>query len=278
MGIVKHYFLIRALWTTALVVLNSLPIYLWSQESNTYKILYSLSFQRDSTDMSRRYGEMQLIVSGGLSLFQEVEHAKRDSVRYMGNSGGDMGQGPGIFYSIVKKDENHSIVHYETFVEPRYCYYYEEELLEQESWQLKQDTMTIGGYQCQKATIVFGGRTWTAWFAPEIPIYDGPYKFSGLPGLILRAHDEKESWIFDLSAMEKIDPATTISLSYLPSPQKVKKSEFYRIKKEMLDNILQIRELPGHSSFTKVGESKAEAQRRHDINRKKDNNWIELYP
>lgn len=34
------------------------------------------------------------------------------------------------------------------------------------------------------ATTQFRGLTYTAWFALDIPINEGPWKFHGLPGLI----------------------------------------------------------------------------------------------
>jgi GLPGLI family protein len=45
----------------------------------------------------------------------------------------------------------------------------------------------FGTYECRKATGQFGGRTYEAWFTPDIPVGSGPYKLGGLPGLILEA-------------------------------------------------------------------------------------------
>lgn len=67
------------------------------------------------------------------------------------------------------------------------------------NWQLEQvrDT-SILGYTCQKATCSFGGRNYEAWYTIEIPISDGPYKFEGLPGLIVRVADVEKEHIFQL--------------------------------------------------------------------------------
>jgi GLPGLI family protein len=56
-------------------------------------------------------------------------------------------------------------------------------------WIPSADTATILGYKCLKATTTFRGRTYNAWFTPQVPIRQGPWKFSGLPGLILKIND-----------------------------------------------------------------------------------------
>jgi GLPGLI family protein len=43
----------------------------------------------------------------------------------------------------------------------------------------------IAGYYCQKAITKFRGRVYEAYYTTDVPIPNGPYKFQGLPGLIL---------------------------------------------------------------------------------------------
>lgn len=54
-------------------------------------------------------------------------------------------------------------------------------------WELKNSFKTIAGYKAQKATGDFRGRTWTVWFAKDLPHPYGPYLLHGLPGVILEA-------------------------------------------------------------------------------------------
>jgi len=56
-------------------------------------------------------------------------------------------------------------------------------------WILQKETRKIGTFICQKATTTFRGRNYIAWFAKEIPVPFGPWKFKGLPGLILEVYD-----------------------------------------------------------------------------------------
>lgn len=56
-------------------------------------------------------------------------------------------------------------------------------------WQLIDETKKIDSLSCQKAIGKFRGRTYTAWYAKEIPVAAGPWKLHGLPGLIVEAED-----------------------------------------------------------------------------------------
>ncbi|MDF2930814.1 MAG: hypothetical protein K0R36_145 [Chryseobacterium sp.] len=60
-------------------------------------------------------------------------------------------------------------------------------------WKILPDKQKIGEYNAQKATTKFGGREWTAWFSTDLPFQDGPYKFYGLPGLIVKIEDKTVS-------------------------------------------------------------------------------------
>lgn len=75
---------------------------------------------------------------------------------------------------------------------------------EKPDWKILSDKQKIGEYNTQKATTSFGGREWVAWFSTEIPFQDGPYKFYGLPGLIVKIEDTTGSHIMTLVGNKKI--------------------------------------------------------------------------
>jgi len=56
-------------------------------------------------------------------------------------------------------------------------------------WKIHKDVKYFGTIKCQRAEAFVRGRTYEAWFAPEIPVSSGPWKLHGLPGLILEASD-----------------------------------------------------------------------------------------
>lgn len=80
-----------------------------------------------------------------------------------------------------------------------------EEPFSELTWETGDSTKTVLGYECIMATTDYHGRKWTAWFAPEIPVNDGPWKLRGLPGLILEATDDKGHHRFVAEGIEESD-------------------------------------------------------------------------
>lgn len=65
--------------------------------------------------------------------------------------------------------------------------YVYEEPISLMDWTLQPGNEEVCGHKCLKATTSFRGRDWTVWYTPDIPVDNGPWKFGGLPGLILKA-------------------------------------------------------------------------------------------
>jgi len=102
----------------------------------------------------------------------------------------------GVDYRVTKDFNNATVYNQLTFAFPPQ--HMETPLLS--NWTLQSARDTIGGMECLSATIKYGGRHYTAWYAPEIPISDGPYAFSGLPGLIVKVEDDRGWYKFQLNS------------------------------------------------------------------------------
>ena len=69
------------------------------------------------------------------------------------------------------------------------------------NWIIHDDTLNISNIKCQKASLSFRGRNYTAWFSTEHNIPFGPFKFYGLPGLIIQIQDDKKEVYFSLNSI-----------------------------------------------------------------------------
>lgn len=104
----------------------------------------------------------------------------------------------------IYKNRNSGVISsvYNSYVENIRC---DQEIEEMLQWQMYEENDTILGYACLKAGVTYAGRDYTAWFAPEIPINDGPWKFWGLPGLILKVTDKQELFEWIAIGLENLD-------------------------------------------------------------------------
>ena len=115
-----------------------------------------------------------------------------------------------------------------------YCYV---DSLHAQTWTMGDSTREVLGYTCQQATADFRGRRWTAWFATDIPVSDGPWKLGGLPGLILEAYDEGQQHVFTAVGLERVKDEPIIFNRSFVGNQKFEQTnrlEFLRSKKKSL--------------------------------------------
>jgi len=89
-------------------------------------------------------------------------------------------------------------------------------------WHISEERDTISGFDTQTATMSFGGRKWKAWFTSVLPIQDGPYKFGGLPGLIVKIESADKSHSFILKGLKKIK-------GRIPTPKDYKSSSYIKL-------------------------------------------------
>ncbi|WP_128572447.1 GLPGLI family protein [Chryseobacterium sp. P1-3] len=81
-------------------------------------------------------------------------------------------------------------------------------------------------YSTNEAYADFGQRKWHILYTTDVPINDGPYIFSGLPGLVLKAESEDGEYSFEMTAIKKTDNL------FIPEVYKE------NIKKEKLSKII----------------------------------------
>lgn len=96
------------------------------------------------------------------------------------------------------------------------------------NWKLLNNPTNIAGLVCNVAQLNFHGRKYTAYFTSSIPVQDGPYKFAGLPGLILHIEDSKNEVLFSFKNILKVSyPVSFISRS---EPITINTQKLYELK------------------------------------------------
>lgn len=181
--------------------------------AQTTRFIYQVSMKPDSTDQNNIKTEMAFLdVTPEKSIFYGEKRLKRDSLltKMRETKGGsfDRTQMQNLRSNIdftIEKDFKTGTKTFNSRIGRDQYSYDEDRPME---WKILAETATIGDYKTQKAETQFAGRTWYAWFATDVPIQDGPYKFAGLPGLIVKAEDAKGDYSFDLKETKKIASPT----------------------------------------------------------------------
>ena len=99
-------------------------------------------------------------------------------------------------------------------------------------WTLSDDTVTVCGYFCQKATTMFRGVEWNVCYTEEIPSSAGPWRLHGLPGLIVLA--ESEAHTFTLTQVRQ--EATPITYQPDPEARKLTYKKLLKYRNETYGN------------------------------------------
>ncbi|MGO4710510.1 GLPGLI family protein [Chryseobacterium sp. 2TAF14] len=118
-------------------------------------------------------------------------------------------------------------------------------------WKISKEKSKVLGYDVQMATTVLHGRKWNVWFAPDIPIQDGPHEFCGLPGLIVKAEDSKGDHQFTLIATKKVTVDSGDLLSKKNREITVNEEKFRKLWADYKkDPVKDLRQTSGSSSIS----------------------------
>ena len=118
---------------------------------------------------------------------------------------------------------------------------YVKEIAPKINWKIENETKKIGKFICKKATTIFRGRNYTAWFTTEIGVPFGPWKLNGLPGLILEAYDTNKSVYWYFKSVE-YPTKTKEKVKYMTIPTKEKfltYEEFKELQKKEQDIVIE---------------------------------------
>lgn len=235
---------------------------------------FQLTFYPDSTSTVSKTEPFLLFINQEQSLFKSQNRYLQDSAISASSDGANR-QNLISFLQKHRTDFDFNIVKHgcnaiRTTDRIYHDYFSYAEAEGHLQWALTQDTATVSGYPAQRATTEFGGRKWEAWFTERVPVSEGPYKFCGLPGLIIRLTDSKKQYDFVLNGLKQSRreiPDTTPLKTV-----KTDKRTFFRKRQEYRANPVGIAEQSG-VVFTS---GRSEITQRIQQKIKSDNNPIEF--
>ncbi|MBV8325018.1 GLPGLI family protein [Chryseobacterium sp.] len=199
-------------------------------------VFYELKYRSASNDTTVRKEDMLLTIDAKSqkSIFQSRGKTVNDSIYRAINSEPNPSSSfisnleqkliPYSFYGkIIKNPAENSYLSIESVMRNLYKVPYQFNT----TWTLLPGTKKILKYECKNASIEFAGRKWIAWYSSEIPLTDGPYKFRGLPGLILEISSVDGDYTYTLRGLQKSAPSSNL---ILPKAIAVNTKELMKLK------------------------------------------------
>ena len=265
-----------------LLALIAMVIPLMAQEEDTLctarlMVMYELTYREDTNHLDfARTEQMMLLIGDDVSFFQSytayrvlknLRRAMQDGV-FAKQYNVKQEDIPRYQYKVYKNHPKGKVTMMDRVLMSG-TFLYEEDYPCM-TWEYTEDTATIAGHFTQKAVCDYGGRVWEAWFAPDLPFNDGPYKFCGLPGLIIKVADTQDHYRFEMLSAEI--PEEMYILWDDKDCIRTTKKAFFKAYDDNMANIIE----NGMERITPVDGNTNDIQHRLYLYAKTKNNPIEL--
>lgn len=264
------------------IYLISLTCLCQTKSDKMYTVAYLETFKPSSTiaEFAKEYSILK--IQGENAFYQSYNAMVLDTLRVK-----DVvtQQDQNKFFSyntfaiIIKQNK---LTYYEDLAGDEY--FYEENL--NFDWKYHDEEKLINGYNCKKATLTYGGRDWQAWYTLDIPLSFGPYKFKGLPGLIIKMTDSTSSFDFEFNQMVANKNVADVSDKYYHSKPKESRIEMsrnnfnklkYRYNSLSLNDRIRFRNTEGgRFKLVQLDESGNEKKEFRSSSSASFNNFIEI--
>ncbi|KFE99449.1 hypothetical protein IX39_01925 [Chryseobacterium formosense] len=175
------------------------------------RFFYELTYAPNKDSLEKKNKEMMILdITKDKSIYRDYLAVSQDSILKVEV---EAMQKAGTFKDLSKSIKQPKFSHTITKTYPAMDISYADYILQDKvsykddkpfEWKILGDKAKIGEYNAQKATTTYGGRNWVAWFTTDVPFQDGPYKFKGLPGLIVKVEDDAKNYSWELKGNKKI--------------------------------------------------------------------------
>ena len=209
-------------------------------DSANVKITYRLTYLKDSTKTSERYSDVQtLFIGSHVSKYFSQQYVDHNNYlkAYQSKAKSVTGVPKGTLGIEIYKDfKNNKLTVTDLNTDIGVSFLYKEDL-PQIQWTILNESQTILSYPCQKAITTFRGRKFEAWFTTDIPINNGPWKFGGLPGLVLKLSDTQNHYIFECIGIESLSKREPIKF-YETGYKELSREEYNLVSKKYHKNTI----------------------------------------
>lgn len=193
------------------------------------RLTFEFAYKMDSLKIETERDIYLLDVTRDCTKFYKEDFIRIDSLNKNSN---DKIQAslPNGFNILVKRKTGQQVNKNYSFIDGKYYVF---ETFDKMAWTLKDKKKSVGNYTAQLAESDYGGRHWYAWFVKEIPLFEGPYKFNGLPGMIIEVYDIQHNFNFTLVSLSNLnespDTQNILETNFGQKPLQVSLEKFNEI-------------------------------------------------
>lgn len=166
--------------------------------AQTHRYIYELQYKPGPTEENYRKQFMVLDINPNDVKYYDYKFLEKDSLNRLHHAQDKTWTSQ---IPVSRKKNSELNINYVMVGDDIYSYTTHDPI----RWNLQIETRKQDNFKLQKATTRYGGREWIAWFTEDIPFSQGPYKFQGLPGLIVEIKDTKNNFIFRLVKSVNLD-------------------------------------------------------------------------
>lgn len=176
-----------------------------SAQNNQLQAIYKVTYKPNKENSDKKVEYMILEINNLKSHFYNLDLKKIDSLVIKNDALlTDDYPLPNLTFSVFKDLSSKNIQISGNFNQFEYVFKEEETIV----WNLlmeKKNPVKLKNdkFSTRTAETYYGGRGWLVEYTQEIPIPDGPYVFSGLPGLVCKAFSVDRDYIFELVDIRK---------------------------------------------------------------------------
>ncbi|NHN25204.1 GLPGLI family protein [Flavobacterium jejuense] len=173
----------------------------YSQSEITLKVQYNEFIAQHPKIVMKNIGALYMSKDFSFYKVEPIESEKKSEIEDGQTIILDSNEKDFLFSEIIVNNKEKTLT--ETLYENLFLkkHYAVKENLSVMKWEILDDEKKINNYLCKSAQITFRGRSYTAWYTEQIPIFSGPWKFNGLPGLILSVSDKKGIYKWEVKSI-----------------------------------------------------------------------------